>query len=243
MSASYAKEGSGGIPTAFENSRRRPNHYHRTGDGSLPVSKLARANTEPSRFAGGTPDRVIVLMHHEETGNSRIVRLVVRCHQLDKYGSAARSDSRSGRGPVDWRRHVFRGGACRHRHHAAHTSVGSRSRPIRRVDGLRESDRACFIAPQIYRPLSATWIPRKNSRVGRGRAVPHREVVRSAPPRLRSFHDPERTGSASASSVLVPPRQRHRAAQFQFRGGRSFGREQLTQPVCRQVTFRHDFAS
>ena len=140
VSASYTKEGSGGIPTAFENSRRRPNHYHRTGDGSLPVSKLARANTEPSRFAGGTSDRVIVLMHHEETGNNRIVRLVVRCHQLDKYGSAARSDSRSGRGPVDWRRHVFRGGACRHRHHAAQTSVGSRSRPIRRVDGLRESD-------------------------------------------------------------------------------------------------------
>ena len=72
---------------------------------------------------------------YEQTKNSRIHWRVVRRHQPDKYGRAraVRSDSRRGRGPVDWRRHVFRRGACRHRNDPAQTPVGNGSRRIRKL--------------------------------------------------------------------------------------------------------------
>src|ERR1039458_5235806 len=128
---------------------------------------------EPSRFAGGISDRVIVLLHHEEAGNSRIVRRVVRCHQSDKYGGAARSDSRSGCGPVDWRRHVFRRGACRHRHHAAQTSAIHKNnrRAVIDADGtaqpvLNTDDIACAkpggwrlqVPPDDTDKLGLSWV-------------------------------------------------------------------------------------
>ena len=91
---------------------------------SPPPAIANNARTKPIRR--GISDGVILLMDHEETRNSRTHWRVVRRHQPDQYGGApaVRSDSDRGRGPVDWRRHVFRRGACRHRHHPAQTPVG-----------------------------------------------------------------------------------------------------------------------
>ena len=133
-------------------------------------------------------DRVIVLLHHEEAGNSRIVRRVVRCHQSDEYGGAARSDSRSGCGPVDWRRHVFRSGACRYRHHAAQTSVGSGPRCRGLCEGLTgfesRTSRTPAGSPAVLEPkVDSLALRRVKHRVGS--TLLERAAARSPLPRRR----------------------------------------------------------
>ena len=153
---------------------------------SVTASRANNARTKPIRR--GISDRVIVLMHHEETGNSRIVRRVVRCHQPDEYGGAARSDSRSGCGPVDWRRHVFRSGACRHRHHAAQTSVGSGSRCRGLSEGLTgfesRTSRTPAGSPALLEPkVDSLPLRRVKHRVGS--ILLERAAARSPLPRRR----------------------------------------------------------